>query len=84
MRLAGVSVREEDVADLARLLFAAGYEDTGDARLVAMDAVQDLTALSVADRKAILRVLDDPPMGLAELGGVLLDEREGRARDGLV
>ena len=84
MRLAGVSVREEDVADLARLLFAAGYEDTGDALLVALDAEQDLTALSVADRKAILRVLDDPPMGLAELGGVLLDEREGRARDGLV
>lgn len=84
MRLAGVSVREEDVADLARLLFAAGYEDTGDALLVALDAEQDLTALSVADREAILRVLDDPPMGLAELGGVLLDEREGRARDGLV
>jgi hypothetical protein len=84
VRLAGVSVREEDVADLARLLFAAGYEDTGDALLVALDAEQDLTALSVADRKAILRVLDDPPMGLAELGGVLLDEREGRARDGLV
>jgi hypothetical protein len=84
VRLAGVSVREEDVADLARLLFAAGYEDTGDALLVALDAEQDLTALSVADREAILRVLDDPPMGLAELGGVLLDEREGRARDGLV
>ena len=84
MRLAGVSVREEDVADLARLLFAAGYEDTGDALLVALDAEQDLTALSVADREAILRVLDDTPMGLAELGGVLLDEREGRARDGLV
>ncbi len=84
MRLAGVSVREENVADLARLLFAAGYENTGDALLVALDAAQDLIALSVADREAILRVLGDPPMGLAELGGVLLAEHESRAPDGLV
>jgi hypothetical protein len=78
VRLAGVSVREEDVADLARLLFAAGLEDTGDALLVALDAEQDLVALSIADREAILRVLDDPPIGLAELRGVLLAAQEGR------
>jgi hypothetical protein len=72
VRLAGVSVHEQDVADLARLLFAAGFEDTGDVLLVALDAEQDLVALSVADRQAILRVLDDPPHGLAELRGVLL------------
>jgi hypothetical protein len=84
VRLAGVSVREEDV-DLARLLFGAGLEDTGDALLVALDAEQDLVALSVADREAILRVLDDPPIGLAELlRGVLLAEHQGRMRDGLV
>ena len=34
MRLAGVSVREENVAALAALLYAAGFEDTGDALLV--------------------------------------------------
>ena len=84
MRLAGVSVREENVAALARLLYAAGFEETGDALLVALDAEQDLVALSVADREAILRVLDDPPIGLAELRGVLLAEHEGRDRDGLV
>ena len=36
------------------------------------------------DREAILRVLDDPPAGLAELRGVLLAKHQGRVRDGLV
>jgi len=84
MRLAGVSVREENVADLARLLLAAGLEETGDTLLVALDAEQDLVALSIADREAILRVLDDPPVALAELRDVLLAEQEERVRDGLV
>jgi hypothetical protein len=84
VRLAGVSVREEKVALLAELLLAAGLEDTGDVLLVALDAEQDLVALSIADREAILRVLDDPPDGLAELRGVLLAEHEGRVRGGLV
>ena len=85
MRLAGTSVPEHNVADLARLLFAAGLDETGDALLVALDAEQDIVALSIADREAILRVLDDPPAnGLAELRGVLLAEHEGRVRDGRV
>ena len=32
-----------------------------DALLAALDAEQDLVALSIDDREAILRVLDDPP-----------------------
>jgi hypothetical protein len=80
----GVSVREENVAALAALLYAAGFEDTGDALLVALDAEQALVALSIADREAILRVLDDPPTGLAELRGVLVADHEGPVRDGLV
>ena len=84
MRLAGASVREENVAVLAEFLFAAGFEETGDALLVALDAQQDLVALSIADREAILRVLDDPPDGLVELRGVLLREHEWRVREGLV
>jgi hypothetical protein len=74
MRLANVSVRDENIAALAELLFEAGFEDTGDALLAALDAEQDLVALSVADRAALLGVLDDPPVGLAELGAVLLAE----------
>ena len=61
MRVAGVSVRERSVAALAEFLLAAGFEDTADALLVALDAEQDLVALSIDDREAILRVLDDPP-----------------------
>jgi hypothetical protein len=83
VRLAGLSVPEQNVADLARLLLDAGLDDTADALLTALDAEQDLAALSIADREAILRVLDDPPAALAELRGVLLAEHEGRARDGL-
>jgi hypothetical protein len=84
VRLAGLSVREGSVAALAELLLAAGFEDTGDTLLVALDAEQDLVALSIADREAILRVLDNPPESLAELRGVLLAEHEARKRDGLV
>jgi hypothetical protein len=72
VRLAGVSVREENVAALAELLLEAGFEDTADALLVALDAGQVLAALSIHDRAAILSVLDDPPAGLAELHGVLI------------
>jgi len=84
VRLAGVSVREADVAALAELLLEADFEDTGDALLLALDAEQDLAALSVADREAILRVLEDPPPGLAELHGVLLAEHEDPAQRGPV
>jgi hypothetical protein len=41
-------------------------------------------ALTIADREAILRVLEDCPDGLAELRGVLLGEHEWRRREGLV
>src|SRR5262245_21651915 len=40
--------------------------------------------LTIAEREQILRALDDPPGGLAGLRGVLLDEHEGRVRQGLV
>lgn len=39
-------------------------------------------ALTIDDRKRILRALDDPPTGLAQLHAVLLLEHEGRVRDG--
>jgi hypothetical protein len=41
-------------------------------------------ALTIDDREAILRALDDPPDSLAELRGVLLREHEWRVREGLV
>jgi hypothetical protein len=41
-------------------------------------------ALTIADREAIIRTLDDPPDDLAELRGVLLREHEWGVREGLV
>lgn len=83
MRLAGISIRDRDVLDLARLLHDAGFDDTAEVLVVALEAEQELVALMIQDREAILRTLDDPPLGLAELRGVLLREHEWRCREGL-
>ncbi|MBA3377026.1 MAG: hypothetical protein H0U00_14650 [Actinobacteria bacterium] len=50
----------------------------------AWDAETKVLALTIDDREHILRALDDPPAGLAELRGVLLREHEWRRRVGLV
>ena len=42
-----------------------------------------LLALTIDERAIILAQLDDPPEGLAELRGVLLNEHEWRKREGL-
>jgi hypothetical protein len=83
MRLAGTSVRDPDVLELARLLHQGGFSDTAEALVVALEAKQVLVALTIQDREAILRVLDEPPVGLAELRGVLLQGHEWRARERL-
>jgi hypothetical protein len=83
MYVAGVRVQDEDVLDLARLLHDAGFDDTAEALVVALEAGQGIVGLSIEDRQAILRTLDDPPVGLAELRGVLLTQHEWRVREGL-
>ena len=40
--------------------------------------------MTIPERELILRVLDDPPVGLEELRGVLLREHVWRQREGLV
>jgi hypothetical protein len=82
--VAGVRVRDEDVLDLARLLHDAGFDDTAEAIVVALEAEEEIVGLTVEDREAILRTLDDPPVGLAQLRGVLLTEHDWRVREGLV
>jgi hypothetical protein len=77
-------MRDEDVLVLAGLLHDAGFDDTADALTVSPEAELPLVALSIADREAILRTFDDPPIELAELRGVLLREHESRLRQGLV
>jgi hypothetical protein len=84
MYLAGIPVPDRDVLELARLLREARFDDTAEWLEAAFDREARIVALTIPQREEILRALDDPPDGLAELRGVLLDEHEGRARQGLV
>jgi hypothetical protein len=82
--LAGIPVRDQDVLELARLLREAGFDEPAEKLERAWDVESKVLALTIEDRERILRVLDDPPEGLAELRGVLLREHEWRVREGLV
>jgi len=61
---------------LAGLLRAAGFDDVASTLTHALLIEMKIQALSIADREAILRALEDCPDGLAELRGVLLREHE--------
>ena len=71
MHLAGVPLRDELVLELARLVddehLAKQLKD-------ACGRVVKILALDIPERETIIRALDDPPAGLEELRGVLLDE----------
>ncbi len=84
MQLAGIPVRDADVLELARLLREADFEDVAERLENAYDRESRVLALTVPEREAIIRALDDAPVGLAELRGVLLLEHEARVREGLV
>ncbi len=84
MQLAGIPVRDDDVRELAELLRAADFDDVAHKLEHALLIETRILALTVVDRESILRALDDPPDGLAELRGVLLREHEWRVREGLV
>ena len=72
MHLAGISVSDRDVLELSRLLRDAGFDDTAERLETAYDRETIVLALTVPDREAIIRTLDDPPDSLAELRSVLL------------
>jgi uncharacterized protein with PIN domain len=69
--LRGIPVRDHDVLELARLLREAGFDETAETVEDAYDQEVKVLALTITDREAILRTLDDPPDGLAELRVVL-------------
>jgi len=69
---------------LARLLREVGFDEVAARLEGAWDAETRVLALSIEDRERIIRALDDPPAGPAELRGVLLVEHEWRVREGLV
>lgn len=83
MVLGGIPIRDQHVLELARLLRDANFDVVAERLEDAYDVETKVLALAVPEREAILRALDDPPDGLAELRGVLLHEHEWRVREGL-
>jgi hypothetical protein len=84
VRLAGIAVPDQNVLELALLLRKAGFDETAVRLEDAYEVEAKILALTIAEREEIIRALDDPPEGLAELRGVLLREHEWRTREGLV
>ena len=81
MMLAGLRVPDDDVRELARLV----DEPTRGVLEKALAFGTVVVALTIEDRERLLRALDDARTdALAELRAVLLNEHEGRVRDGLV
>jgi hypothetical protein len=81
MMLAGMSVPDDDVRELVRLV----DDPTRSMLEKALALGTVVLALTIEDRERILWALDDARTdALAELRGVLLKEHEGRVRDGLV
>jgi hypothetical protein len=88
LQLAGFAVDDEQVLELVELLRDAGYEQTAERLKWAVRYGDELVGLRIADRLAILDVLDvlggDVPEGLTALRGVLTSEHRWRVRHGLV
>jgi hypothetical protein len=83
--LAGIPIADKLVLELARRLREAQLDFTAEALERAYDGGTTIVALTILDREAILRVLEDEPgEGLSELRGVLLKEHVWRVEQGLV
>jgi hypothetical protein len=81
MKLSGVAVADADVIELVRWLRHAGYWLTAD-RIEHGYFLEEEVTLTSVDREAIIRTLDDPPDGLAELRAVLLASTSGESARG--
>jgi hypothetical protein len=80
MMLAGLTVPNDDVRELARLV----DEPTATLLRNGIDRETVVLALTIHDRERILRALGDPKTdSLAELRAVLLQELKWRVREGL-
>ena len=83
MMLAGIAVEDRLVLELARRLRDAGLTDPAEVLEDAYDAEQGVAALTITDREAVLRVLEDVPEALAELPRRPAPGARGRRREGL-
>ena len=69
----------------SRAAFAAsGLVESAETLEDAYDSQREFVSLTISDREAILRALEDCPFGLAELRGVLTLEHAWRVDSGLV
>ncbi len=82
--LAGIPVPDRLVLDLAARLRAQAVIGTAETLEDAFDAQRDVAGLTIDDREAILRALEDCPYGLADLRTVLQLEHEWRQSVGLI
>lgn len=83
MMLAGVPVSDAPAAELAGHVQAVGADELADRLERAIVEGVLLLAVTIDERAVILGQLDDPPDGLAELRGVVMNEHEWRQREGL-
>ena len=83
MLLAGIEVEDETVALLARLLHDDYYHHAGDKLEHALEGRVEALGLTIAERNAILDVLDEPPFDLVPLRDVLFNEYVWRVQNGL-
>ena len=84
MFLAGLEVPDRLVLELARCLRGEGLVGSAETLEDAYDSQREFVSLTISDREAILRALEDCPYGLAELRGVLTLEHAWRVDSGLV
>lgn len=81
--LAGVPVAADSVAELARIVRANGGDQLADRLERALRNEVKLLGLEIDERAIVLAALDDPPDGLAEVRGVLMNEHQWRQRERL-
>jgi hypothetical protein len=81
--LADVPVPDREVLELTRRRRASGFLDTAEALELAYDSERRAVALTVPDREAILRTLEDGPDELGELRGVAAQGAAWRMEHGL-
>ncbi len=83
--LAGIPVTDDDTETLVEFLRHAEFADVADKLERGLARGTRVVALTITDREAMLRALDEAPTDvLAELRAVLLREHEWRVREGLV
>jgi hypothetical protein len=81
--LAGIPIDDRHILGLAGRLRGAGLADTAERLENAYGRETRVLALSMVDREAILRCVEDGPAEFAELRAILVQEHEWRHREGL-